>query len=81
MVLEKDVHYKLVAEGQMLIRPGSWGGPINWDYHADAEYTRLEDVERFGTLPKDNTQDVHFVDVGIRKSFRTGGRTADNTSM
>jgi hypothetical protein len=60
MVLEKDVHYKLVAEGQMLIRPGYWGNP-SFDYHADAEYTRLEDAE-----PKDKTQTAAPVDVGIR---------------
>ena len=70
MVLEKDVHYKLVAEGQMLIRPGSWGNP-SFDYHADAEYTRLEDVTRLELpvdqrIAKDRTQDAASVDVGIR---------------
>jgi hypothetical protein len=59
MVLEEGVRYKLVAEGQMLIRPGYWGNP-SFDYHADAEYTRLEDAQ-----PLDANYGANPVDVGI----------------
>ena len=61
--LVKGNTYRIVASGTMLIRPATANN--GWqEYHADAEFTRLEDADN-GGVPKNRTQDTQSVNVGI----------------